>query len=239
MNQLRRGVGRTLLAATLLSSLSVACGPSHIAPFTPRQRKYEPGAYAATQESAKPSVGSIYSEGQAGYLEDTRALRVGDIVQIRINEQADAQGGASTKLSKETNREAGVNSLLGLVPAIKKAYPDIDPEKLVSLAATSDFSGEGQTSRAGKLRGLIGVQVKGEMPNGDLFIEGTKVVMINHEEYHLYISGVIRPADIEGDNSIDSSLIADARVEFTGRGDIDDQVERGWLTKILDAVNPF
>ena len=63
--------------------------------------------------------------------------------------------------------------------------------------------------------------------------------MINHEEYHLYISGVIRPSDIAMDNSIDSSLIADARVEFTGRGDINDQVERGWLTKILDFVNPF
>ncbi len=239
MKQLALGLGRTLLVTTLLSSLSLACGPSHIAPFTPRQRKYEPGAYAATAKDARPAVGSIYNEGQAGYLEDTRALRVGDIVQIRINEQADAQGGASTKLSKETNREAGVSSLLGLVPAIKKAYPNIDPEKLVSLAVTSDFAGEGQTSRAGKLRGLIGVQVKGEMPNGDLFVEGTKVVMINHEEYHLYISGVIRPSDIEGDNSIDSSLIADARVEFTGRGDIDDQVERGWFTKILDAVNPF
>jgi flagellar L-ring protein precursor FlgH len=63
--------------------------------------------------------------------------------------------------------------------------------------------------------------------------------MINHEEYHLYVSGVIRPADIEGDNSVDSSLIADARVEFTGRGDIDDQVERGWFTVIMDKINPF
>ena len=63
--------------------------------------------------------------------------------------------------------------------------------------------------------------------------------MINLEEYHLYVSGVVRPADIEGDNSIDSSLIADARVEFTGRGDIADQVERGWLTKALDFLSPF
>jgi flagellar L-ring protein precursor FlgH len=81
--------------------------------------------------------------------------------------------------------------------------------------------------------------VQRELPNGDLYVEGTKVVMINHEEYHLYVSGVLRPADIQPDNSIDSSLIADARVEFTGRGDINDQVERGWLNKILDAVNPF
>jgi flagellar L-ring protein precursor FlgH len=125
------------------------------------------------------------------------------------------------------------------VPAIKKAYPNIDPASLIQLATQSDFSGEGQTQRQGKLSGIIAVRVKQEMPNGDLYMEGTKVVMINNEEYHLYISGVIRTADIENDNSVSSSLIADARVEFTGRGDVADQVDRGWLTKILDFINPF
>jgi len=107
------------------------------------------------------------------------------------------------------------------------------------MASNSDFNGEGRTKRAGSLVGTIGVHVRRELPNGDLYVEGTKVVMINHEEYHLYISGVLRPSDIAPDNSVDSALIADARVEFTGRGDINDQVERGWLTNILDKVNPF
>jgi flagellar L-ring protein precursor FlgH len=228
-----------LVALMLLVEPCSACGPNHIQPFTPRQRKYEVGQYAATQRGYEPSRGSIYSEAQPGYLEDTRALRVGDIVRVRINEQADAQGGATTNLKKDTGRDAGVDSMLGLVPAMKKAYPNIDPAELVKLAAQYDFNGEGKTQRAGRLHGTIGVRVKKELPNGDLFVEGTKVVMINHEEYHLYVSGVLRPADIEGDNSVDSALIADARVEFTGRGDINDQVERGWLTKILDAINPF
>lgn len=223
----------------LLAVFSIACGPSHIAPFTPRERKFNPGEYAATQKGNEPSRGSIYSEAQPGLLEDTRALRVGDIVLIKINEHADAQGGATTNLSKSTSREARVDSLLGLVPAIRSAYPDIDPSKLLSLASDFDFSGEGTTQRAGTLRGSIGVHVKQELPNGDLYVEGTKVVMINHEEYHLYVSGVLRTSDIAPDNSVDSALIADARVEFTGRGDIDDQVERGWLTKILDFISPF
>ena len=119
------------------------------------------------------------------------------------------------------------------------AYPNMDPSELVKMASSFDFEGSGKTERAGKLNGLIGVRVKQELPNGDLFVEGTKVVMINHEEQHLYVSGVIRTSDIAPDNSVDSSLIADARVEFTGRGDINDQVERGWLNKILDFVNPF
>lgn len=229
-----------LLALVLLAStLSSACGPAHIAPFTPRHRKFEAGEYAATQKGSRPATGSIYSEAQPGFLEDTRALRVGDIVLIRINEHADAQGGATTNLKKGSSREAGVDALLGLVPAIKTAYPDIDPTKLLSLASKFDFNGEGTTQRAGQLNALIGVHVKQELPNGDLYVEGTKVVMINHEEYHLYISGVLRPSDIDPDNTVDSSLIADARVEFTGRGDIDDQVNRGWLTKLLDFINPF
>jgi flagellar L-ring protein FlgH len=227
------------LAFGLMLVTLAACGPNHIAPFTARERKYKAGEYAATQTQNKPATGSIYTEAQSGYLEDTRALRVGDIVLVRINEKADAEGGATTNLSKETNRSAGVDALLGLVPAIQKAYPNIDPKELMAMASSYDFAGEGKTQRAGSLKGVIGVKVKQELPNGDLFVEGTKVVMINYEEQHLYISGVIRSSDIAPDNSVDSSLIADARVEFTGRGDIDDQVERGWLTKFLDAVNPF
>lgn len=229
---------RAALGLMLALGLS-SCGPPHIAPFVPRERKYIPGEYEAEQESARPTVGSVYTEGMAGYLEDTRAVRIGDIVSIRIDERTNAKGGASTELDRESSRKMGVNALLGLVPAIRRAHPDIDPEELISLVSQSSFSGEGLTSREGNLSGLIAVRVKKQLPNEDLYVEGTKVVMINHEEYHLYISGVIRPADIDGDNSVASSRLADAQVEFTGRGDIADQVDRGWLAKILDAINPF
>ncbi len=228
-----------LVVWAVLGAATAACGPPHIRSFEPQERDYKPGEYAATQKSAQPADGSLYSEAHAGLLEDTRALRAGDIVMIRINEEADAQGGASTSLSKKVTRSDGVSAMLGLLPALREAYPDLDTQQLIAMAVQHDFNGEGNTQRAGKLRGTIGVRVKKEMPNGDLFVEGTKVVMINHEEYHLYTSGLIRPADIEGDNSVDSSLIADARVEFTGRGDVADQVERGWLTKFLDFINPL
>jgi flagellar L-ring protein FlgH len=217
----------------------VACGPPHIAPFVPRERNYKSGDYEAQQERARPTTGSVYTEGMAGYLEDTRAVRIGDIVNIRIDERTNAKGGATTELDRESSRNMSMTALLGLVPAIRRTHPDIDPEQLINLASNSNFSGDGQTSRNGNLSGLISVRVKKQLPNEDLYIEGTKVVMINHEEYHLYISGVIRPADIDGENSVASSRIADAQVEFTGRGDIADQVDRGWLAKILDAINPF
>jgi flagellar L-ring protein precursor FlgH len=228
------------LPLTLLVALElVACGPPHIAPFTPRNRKYQEGAYATREASAKPAEGSIYSEAVAGYLEDTRAVRTGDVVHIVIDEKADAKGNASTALSKNTTDTTGITNLLGLVPAIQKAHPNIDPAHLIALASASDFKGDGETARAGQLSGSIAVRVKKDLPNGDLFIEGTKVVMINHEEYHLYVSGVVRPADIDETNSVASSAMADAQVEFTGRGDVADAVDRGWFKKILDAINPF
>jgi flagellar L-ring protein precursor FlgH len=184
--------------------------------------------FLASLPSVMPEVGLTFL-----------ALLILALVMIRINEEADAKGNATTNLSKSTSREAGVLKLAGLLPAIQKAYPDLTPDELLDLTSSSGFDGEGKTHRTGKLNGRLGVRVKQELPNGDLYVEGTKVVMINHEEYHIYVSGVLRPADIEPDNSVDSNLIADARVEFTGRGDINDQVERGWLTKLLDFINPF
>jgi len=216
----------------------VGCaGPAHIKPFTPRSRQYSDGQYAVTE--LKPSPGSLFSEAAPGFLQDTRAVRTGDIVLINIDEQANATGDAATQLAKSTTKSTGVTALLGLVPALKKLSPNLDPTNLLQLMSQSNFSGSGQTSRNGQLSGFVAVRVRKQMPNGDLYVEGTKVVMINNEEYHLYVSGVIRPADVAQDNSVVSSKVADAEVEFTGRGDMADTIDRGWLTKLIDWLNPF
>ena len=216
-----------------------ACGPNHVAPFTPRQRVYKPGAYAQTGESAKPANGSLFSEASGGWLEDTRAVRVGDFLVINIDESANAKGNATTNLSKDSSGTSGATALVGIVPALKKAYPQMDTSKLLEYASKSAFAGSGDTGRSGELSGKVAVRVVSEMPNGDLFLEGTKVVLINNEEYHLYISGLVRPADIAQDNSIVSSRIADAQVEFTGRGDIADQQRKGWGVRLFETLNPF
>ena len=227
------------LCWALLGWSSSGCYASTITEPKARHRDYEEGDYAASEERNQPAVGSIYSEARSGYLQDTRALRVGDIVMIRINEHADARGGASTALSHSSDRDTGVKEILGLVDLIKTQAPELDPSTLWQLVSKYEFNGKGQTERAGSLDGKIGVRVKKEMPNGDLFVEGTKIVMINHEEYHLYISGVIRTSDILEDNSVDSSLVADSRVEFTGQGDIEEQTQQGWLSWALNKINPF
>jgi len=230
-----------LFGAFVIGALGAleGCGPRHVAPFTPRKRVYETGEYAQTAAAAKPQNGSLFSEANGGWLEDTRAVRIGDFVIIKIDEQANAKGNSTTNLSQDSSMTAGSNNLLGLVPALKKAYPDIDPSKLIDFASKSNFAGAGDTARAGQLNGNIAVRVNKEMPNGDLFLEGTKVVLINNEEYHLYVSGLVRRVDIAQDDTVASSRIADAQIEFTGRGDIADQQRKGWLAKILESLNPF
>jgi flagellar L-ring protein precursor FlgH len=224
------------LSAVLLLE---ACGPAHIAPFTPRKRTYEVGAYAQKDPSAKPAAGSLFSDGTGGYLQDTRAVRVGDVVSIRLDESADASGNATTRLDKESSANGGANAILGIMPALKAAYPTLDPSKLYDIVSKSAFLGNGSTARNGELRGSVAVRVTKEMPNGDLFVEGTKVVMVNNEEYHLYVSGLLRPADIAQDNTVASSRIADAQIEFTGRGDVADTQRKGWFLRFLDWINPF
>lgn len=229
---------RILKFALLFSILLLGCQPRHIRPYTPRQREYDPGKYADDSANT-PSPGSVWRSSNPSLFEDLRASRVGDILTVIIDEQSKGEGDASTKLSKNSEMDTGVSSFLGLMTAIGKRYPDMDAAALLKFANKSDFSGDGATSRSGKLEGHLAVQVRQVLPNGDLFIEGHKVILLNEEELHFYVSGVVRQLDVSPENSLRSSLIADAQVEFSGRGVVADQQKQGWLHRLLNKANPI
>jgi flagellar L-ring protein precursor FlgH len=81
--------------------------------------------------------------------------------------------------------------------------------------------------------------VRQVLPNGSMFVEGHRVVLVNNEEHHFYISGVIRPEDIDGTGMVPSSKMADAQIEFVGRGDLTSGTSKGWLSRALDFIWPF
>jgi flagellar L-ring protein precursor FlgH len=225
-------------AAALISGCLAGCGGmQHIRPHTARHREYEPGAYE--QASTSVSEGSLWQDGSRGLFADFRAGRVGDLVTVRIDEDPHAMGGAGTQVDREANYSLGVDGLFGLTTALARAYPDLDPTRLVGLMSSSSFDGHGQTSRSSRLEAAVAVRVRRVLPNGDLFVEGTKVLLVNDEELHIYLSGVIRPQDIAQDNSISSGSIADAEVEFTGRGDLSQTQRQGWLARLLAEITPF
>lgn len=228
---------RGLCCALLLASTAVACGPAHIKPHVTRERAYEPGDYGQTDQPM--SDGSLWPSGGISVFGDFRASRVGDVVTIVVDENPNASGDAATELSKETSANMGVTQMLGLTQALQRAHPDLDPTQLLSLAASNEFSGAGSTTRGSRVQASITVRVKRQLPNGDLFVEGSKVLLVNDEELHIYTSGVIRPQDILQDNTVSSSLIADAQIEFTGRGVLTETQSQGWLTRLISKLNPF
>jgi flagellar L-ring protein FlgH len=223
---------RRALALGLLAS-TVAC-TTHIAPYRPRERRFHPDQYPVATAS---DDGSLYHGG--GLFEDVIARHKGDILHVRIDERDTASRAASTKLGKKDGATYGVPAAVGLVAALAARYPDVDPAKLFSTESEMSFAGSGAIERKGQLTATLPVRVKEELGNGDLYVEGTKVVMVGNEEHHLYVSGIVRVRDIAEDGSIPSSRIADAEIEYTGRGDVSEQQRRGWGNRLFARLWPF
>jgi flagellar L-ring protein FlgH len=225
-------------ACLALLALLTACGEiHHVRPHTARHREYDEGDYE--RAPAAVSDGSLWQDTSRGLFADFRAGQVGDLVTIRIDENPQAMGDASTQLQRDSSFSLGLEGLFGLTTALARAYPDLDASRLIGLVGSSSFDAQGRTARGSRLEASIAVRVRRVLPNGDLFIEGTKVLLINEEELHIYLSGVIRPQDIGQDNSVGSGQIADAEIEFTGRGDLTQNQRQGWLAQILNNVTPW
>lgn len=199
-------------------------------------RDYKPAKYAG---DVAGDNGLLWGEHTPNVLEDARSRRLGDLVIVSIEEAADAVGNASTKTSRKSSIQGGVNNFMGLVEKFSKKNPGVDTSALVKAMFESSFQGDGETKRQGALTAMIPCQVKHVLPNGDLFIEGTKAIQINAEETHLYLSGVVRPFDIDMANTVASSRILDARIDFSGRGVVSDKQRPGLLHRGLDHVFPF
>jgi flagellar L-ring protein precursor FlgH len=203
--------------------------------FEPKREPFEFPEYATQPENTSAS---IYSN-QGGLFEDNRAHRVGDILIIQIDEAASAAQDATTELSRGGEVSGGVSSAGGLIPAVQNRFPNTDPTALLSYESGSSFSGAGQIKRRGNVSATLPVQIRKVMPNGDLFIEGKKKIKVGHEENSIYIRGLVRAADVQSDNTVRSSRIAAAEIEYTGKGDVSVQQRPGWFTRGLSRLWPF
>jgi flagellar L-ring protein precursor FlgH len=220
----------------VLSGLACSLGPRHIASYDPKRREFDPGEYP---EPSSPNDGSLFAESQVGWFEDNRAKGIGDIIVIRIDERETATRSASSKLGKDNQVENGITEMFGLVGALKKKFPDLDPATLFGTTTKGDYKGTGEIQRKGRLSATLPVRVRRVLANGDFFIEGTNVVLVSNEEHHLYVSGVVRRIDIQSDNTVLSSRIADAEIEYVGRGDVTDYQRPGWLNRSINRGWPF
>lgn len=225
-------------AAALACVLALAgCAPQHITPYVARHRDYQSDAAEQKRELAA-APGSLWRDGGNGVLfSDARALRVNDLVVIRVEEVADAHRSADTDLNRSSKIAVEVQAFLkstGLVNALSRTA-DLG----LTSNADSSFTADGQTGRTERLTATVPAVVRKVLPNGNLFVEGHRVVLVNSEEQHFYISGVIRPIDIEQDDSVKSSAVADAEIEFTGHGVLTDNQQKGVLSRFFSYIWPF
>ena len=220
----------------ILAAGLIGCGPAHVGSYTPKHREYKLPSESGKNEDQPLSPGSLWREGRPASLlfTDARALRANDLVVIKIEEVADAKRSANTNLSRESESAAKIDAFLGLLEKLNKSGK-VD----IAGMSKSSFKGQGDTNRSEYLTATVPAMVRKVLSNGNLFIEGHRVILVNNEEQHFYISGVVRPIDIDQENSVKSSMVADAEIEFVGRGVLTDNQKQGWLSRFLGWVWPF
>ena len=165
---------------------------------------------------------SLWTPENGDLFTDQKGSRLGDLVTIIIVEQAQATQNAATQASKSGS--VGVGPGLGI---LQDLLPEITGTGKDALTAT------GKTSRGGSLQAKVTVQVTDVLPNGNLFLKGNQEITINGEKQEIVISGVVRPQDISGDNTILSTYVADAQITYLGDGPIGDRQKPGILTKFF------
>lgn len=207
-------------------------------------------AFAAVRPSLPPvepvSNGSIYKPGfDLRLFEDIKARRVGDILTVVLNEATNAEKEATTDVTK-----AATSTITN--PTILGATPEFSLPKFTPLSATQDInlgsslssdhslSGSGEADQNHLLTGNISVSVVEVLPNGNLIIRGEKRVTLNNGVEYIQLSGIVRPIDILTNNTVLSTQVADATINYTGEGAIADSNKNGWLARFFNSpLMPF
>jgi flagellar L-ring protein FlgH len=189
------------------------------------------------------------ANGLSSLFQDTKARNVGDIVTVQISESSRATNKANTRTGRDSSLSAGIDAAFGIedwwqdyvLRRLPTNAPKINPFGSASVkgSMTSEFQGDGTTSRSGDLSAFITCRVTDVLANGNLKIVGTREILVNHENQVIVLSGVIRPRDINDQNVIASRFISDAQIAYSGSGVIDDRQRPGWMANFLNTIWPF
>lgn len=190
---------------------------------------------AAIPASYNPN--SLWRNGSRAFFKDQRAHQIGDILTVKVNITDKANIANETQRSRTGNEDSGVTNFFGQskLPVLNSALPT----RLFTADSTSSSDGKGSVNRQEALQTNVAGVVTQVLPNGNLVIEGKQEIRVNYEVRELIVAGVVRPEDIESDNTIDSSKIAQARIAYGGRGQITDVQQPRYGQQVLDVILPF
>lgn len=184
-------------------------------------------------EPAAAQPGALYNPGTANFLfEDRKASRVGDLITVRLVENTQAQKKADTKIKKDDKTEIDPPLIFG------RANPMIDGDKFgfeTDIETTRDFKAESDSKQSNALTGTVTVMVMQVLPNGNLVVRGDKWVNINTGQEFVRISGIVRPQDVGPDNMVLSTRVANARIAYSGTGQMAEANSRGWLSRFFST----
>jgi flagellar L-ring protein precursor FlgH len=190
-----------------------------------------------TPQPASYSPNSLWRNGSRAFFKDQRAHQVGDILTVTVNLNDKAVIANETQRSRKNEEDSGVDHLFGAkkVPIMNTAIPT----KIFTADSNSSSDGKGSVNRSEALVTNVAAVVTQVLPNGNLVVEGKQEVRVNFEIRELIVAGIVRPEDIQSDNTIDSSKIAEARIAYGGRGQITDVQQPRYGQQVLDVLLPF
>ena len=196
---------------------------------------------AAREPMLQPaSANSLWRAGARAFFIDQRANKVGDILTVQIEIDDSAKTSNTSTTNRSSGLTAGVPHLLGFESSLGKILPGgFDPAAALETNSTSKSSGTGSVSRAEKISLTIAAVVTGVLPNGNMVIQGTQEVRTNSEMRQLTVSGIVRPEDISSANTIRHSQIAEARINYGGRGDISAVQKVPMGQAVVNKFTPF
>lgn len=180
-----------------------------------------------------PATGSIFqvNDGYAALYEGTRARRVGDPLTIVLVERMSASKSASSKLDSGGG--------FGITPPTTGALSSLFNATDAAMSGKRNFGGTGSADQANALSGEVSVTVAQVFPNGTMLVQGQKRVTLNRGDEFVQIKGLIRVADIDANNRVASTRVANAQIAYTGKGDVARASRQGWLSRFFSVVSPF
>ncbi|WP_167752840.1 flagellar basal body L-ring protein FlgH [Pusillimonas caeni] len=190
----------------------------------------------AMQAPAPVANGAIYQPtayGNYPLFEDRRPRNVGDIVTVIIQERTNAAKNVATS----SNRTGSANLGLDVVPAFFP--PGLGPQQGFEMGGGNAAEGTGSSRADNTFSGTLTTTVIGILPNGNLQIAGEKQIAINRGSEHIRFSGVVDPRSVTGSNTVSSTQVADARIEFRSKGRMDEVQTMGWLQRFFLNISPF
>jgi len=190
---------------------------------------------------AQTADGSLWVGGAttSHLFADRRAHQAGDVLTVYVVEEAKAKKSASTKTSRASEVDASVDAMLGLVTSVTQSNPNMGSSLQIGAGTDSTFDGSGETLREGALTTTLTVRVMDVLPNGHLIITGSRSLKVNNEVQILAMRGIVDPRDIQVDNTVLSTKIAEAQIEYFGQGVVSEKQHPGWLQRGLDWFWPF